>query len=78
MNGGHVSSQTESLADIAVEPTDNRTGDGTRDALDRGLRNVRFEAADMTDFDEPDRYDFITSFDAVHDQKHPRQLIASI
>ena len=44
----------------------------------RGLRNVRFVARDMSDFDEPENYDFITSFDAVHDQKHPAQLIARI
>jgi 2-polyprenyl-3-methyl-5-hydroxy-6-metoxy-1,4-benzoquinol methylase len=44
----------------------------------RGLRNVRFAVKDMTDFEEPERYDFITSFDAVHDQKHPAALIARI
>ena len=32
----------------------------------------------MTHFDEPAAYDFITSFDAVHDQKHPRELIGRI
>jgi SAM-dependent methyltransferase len=42
------------------------------------LGNVRFETLDMSDFDEPGRYDFITSFDAVHDQKHPAVLIARI
>jgi 2-polyprenyl-3-methyl-5-hydroxy-6-metoxy-1,4-benzoquinol methylase len=47
-------------------------------AESRGLRNVCFVASDMTDFDEPESYDFITSFDAVHDQKHPAQLIARI
>jgi 2-polyprenyl-3-methyl-5-hydroxy-6-metoxy-1,4-benzoquinol methylase len=47
-------------------------------AESRGLNNVRFAVMDMTDFDEPARYDFITSFDAVHDQKHPAQLIAGI
>lgn len=44
----------------------------------RGLRNVRFAVKDMTDFEEPERYDFITSFDAVHDQKHPADLVARI
>jgi len=44
----------------------------------RGLRNVRFAIKDMADFDEPERYDFITTFDAVHDQKHPGELIARI
>jgi 2-polyprenyl-3-methyl-5-hydroxy-6-metoxy-1,4-benzoquinol methylase len=47
-------------------------------AAARGLHNVRFAVKDMTDFDESQSYDFITSFDAVHDQKHPAQLIARI
>jgi 2-polyprenyl-3-methyl-5-hydroxy-6-metoxy-1,4-benzoquinol methylase len=40
-----------------------------------GLANVRFETRDMTGFDEAARYDFITSFDAVHDQKDPQYLL---
>ncbi|MCP8687543.1 class I SAM-dependent methyltransferase [Marinobacterium sedimentorum] len=44
----------------------------------RGLRNIRFVARDMTDFDEPGRYDLITSFDAVHDQRDPSDFIARI
>jgi SAM-dependent methyltransferase len=40
-----------------------------------GLDNIRFEARDLTDFDETERYDLITSFDAVHDQKHPQGLL---
>jgi SAM-dependent methyltransferase len=34
-----------------------------------GLQNVRFEQRDLTDYDERGRFDFITAFDAVHDQK---------
>jgi 2-polyprenyl-3-methyl-5-hydroxy-6-metoxy-1,4-benzoquinol methylase len=40
-----------------------------------GLCNVRFEARDLSDFDEKLRYDFITSFDAVHDQRDPQELL---
>ncbi|WP_428607324.1 class I SAM-dependent methyltransferase [Sedimenticola sp.] len=47
-------------------------------AKSRDLHNVRFAVKDMTDFEEPERYDFITSFDAIHDQKHPAALIARI
>jgi 2-polyprenyl-3-methyl-5-hydroxy-6-metoxy-1,4-benzoquinol methylase len=49
-----------------------------RDASNRGLDNIHFETVDMTGFDEVDRYGLITSFDAVHDQKHPHELIRSI
>ncbi len=50
----------------------------TGEAASSGLSNIVFRQVDMTDFDEPDRYDFVTSFDAVHDQKAPEKLIRSI
>ena len=40
--------------------------------------NARFEVRDMSGFDERGRYDLITTFDAVHDQKDPQALIASL
>jgi ubiquinone/menaquinone biosynthesis C-methylase UbiE len=42
------------------------------------LSNVRFEQRDMTTFDESDRYDLITAFDAIHDQKVPDHVLAAI
>ncbi|MBV1789813.1 methyltransferase domain-containing protein [Marinobacterium sp. D7] len=42
-----------------------------------GLDNIRFEVRDLTDFDDRDCFDLITSFDAVHDQKDPGTLIGS-
>jgi len=43
-----------------------------------GLGNVRFEVHDLADFEEAACYDFITSFDAVHDQKDPQDLLARL
>ncbi|WP_163267260.1 class I SAM-dependent methyltransferase [Chelativorans alearense] len=43
-----------------------------------GLANIRFEQRDLTGYDEKARFDFITSFDAVHDQKDPQALIRSL
>ncbi|WP_026988942.1 class I SAM-dependent methyltransferase [Fodinicurvata sediminis] len=43
-----------------------------------GLANIRFEVRDLTGYDEKNRFDFITSFDAVHDQKDPQALIQSL
>jgi SAM-dependent methyltransferase len=43
-----------------------------------GLENVLFEARDLTDFEEREGYDLITAFDAIHDQKAPRQVLAGI
>jgi SAM-dependent methyltransferase len=49
-----------------------------RAAADAGLANVRLAVRDLTGFDERSRYDFITSFDAVHDQKDPGDFIARL
>lgn len=51
------------------------------EARRRKLENVRFEVRDLSDFDEsaePDAYDLVTTFDAVHDQRSPRRLLAGI
>lgn len=42
------------------------------------LSNLRFVARDLTGYVEPDRWDLITSFDAVHDQKDPSGLVKGI
>ena len=43
-----------------------------------GLSNVSFEACDLTGYREPDRFDLIASFDAVHDQKDPEGLVRGL
>lgn len=40
-----------------------------------GLENISFEVRDLSDYDEVESFDFITSFDAVHDQKDPQDLL---
>ncbi|MCM0612412.1 methyltransferase domain-containing protein [Marinobacter sediminum] len=49
-----------------------------REAAERGLTNLTFEARDLRDFHEPGRYDLVMSFDAVHDQADPQALLAGI
>jgi 2-polyprenyl-3-methyl-5-hydroxy-6-metoxy-1,4-benzoquinol methylase len=44
----------------------------------RGLNNVTFEVRDVAELDEPGRYDFITAFDAIHDQANPSRVLAGI
>ena len=47
----------------------------------KGLKNVEFMTVDLSDFDskaEPDAFDFITTFDAVHDQSQPLNLLKGI
>lgn len=50
-------------------------------AAGRGLRNLEFVAADVSDFDEtaePEDFDLITTFDAVHDQARPLGVLQGI
>src|SRR5262245_42672716 len=50
-------------------------------AADRELANVRFEQRDLSTFDddsEPEAFDFVTTFDAVHDQARPLALLRGI
>jgi SAM-dependent methyltransferase len=48
------------------------------EAAAAGLGNARFAVLDMTGFGEIERYDLVTSFDAVHDQKDPQALLSAI
>ena len=43
-----------------------------------GLSNVAFQTRDLTGYAERERFDFITSFGAVHDQKDPAGLIGGL
>ena len=50
-------------------------------AEQKGLRNIKFTAVDLSDFDEtaePDAFDWVTTFDAVHDQARPLQVLKGI
>jgi 2-polyprenyl-3-methyl-5-hydroxy-6-metoxy-1,4-benzoquinol methylase len=47
-------------------------------ATQQGLSNIRFETQDAAGIDEPERYDLITAFDAIHDQAAPRQVLKAI
>jgi len=51
------------------------------EARRRGLRNVRFEVRDLGDFDAtapPAAFDFVTTFDAIHDQGAPDAVLRGI
>jgi 2-polyprenyl-3-methyl-5-hydroxy-6-metoxy-1,4-benzoquinol methylase len=47
-------------------------------ARDQGLDNVTFLAKDVTALDEPEKYDLVTAFDIVHDQKDPVAVLRNI
>jgi SAM-dependent methyltransferase len=44
----------------------------------KGLTNVRFEKRDAARLGETARFDFMTTFDAVHDQARPDRVLAGI
>jgi SAM-dependent methyltransferase len=43
-----------------------------------GLANARFERRDAAHLGETERFDFVTTFDAVHDQARPDLMLAGI
>ena len=43
-----------------------------------GLANLRFEARDVSQLPEVDRFDLVTAFDAIHDQARPDVVLAAI
>ena len=52
-----------------------------REAAEQRSRNVDFVARDLSDFDqaaEPAAFDFVTTFDAVHDQGKPLAVLCGI
>ena len=51
------------------------------EASRKKLSNMTFSAVDLSDFDEtaePEAYDWITTFDAVHDQARPLRVLRGI
>ena len=51
---------------------------GRAQAAEWGLDNVRFEVRDVSEPGPTDAFDFITTFDAVHDQVAPDRVLANI
>ncbi len=53
----------------------------TGQAAERGLDNVHFEVRDLSTFDvdaEPEAFDYVATFDAVHDQARPLAMLKGI
>ena len=51
------------------------------EAANKGLRNVAFEVVDLSNFHvsaEPESFDLITTFDAIHDQAQPLNVLMGI
>ncbi|HEX8247232.1 MAG TPA: class I SAM-dependent methyltransferase [Pyrinomonadaceae bacterium] len=53
-------------------------GNARREADKLGLKNIRFEVKDAAALDEPNSFDLITAFDAIHDQAKPAAVLKAI
>ena len=51
---------------------------GEREARVMGLDNATFLVQDAAKLDEHARYDFVTTFDAVHDQADPLAMVRGV
>jgi 2-polyprenyl-3-methyl-5-hydroxy-6-metoxy-1,4-benzoquinol methylase len=51
---------------------------GRAEAQQHGLTNIHFEVKDAAILDEVQRYDLITTFDAIHDQAKPAAVLRNI
>jgi len=63
--------------DISVEAIGTARADASR----KRLSNIEFAVRDLSDFNEtaePERFDLITSFDAIHDQVKPLNVLRGI
>jgi SAM-dependent methyltransferase len=61
--------------------SEDATAFARREASEKRIGNVRFEPRDLSRFDEeatPRSFDFITTFDAIHDQARPMAVLRGI
>jgi 2-polyprenyl-3-methyl-5-hydroxy-6-metoxy-1,4-benzoquinol methylase len=66
---------------IGMDLSDEAIESARREASRKGLRNIEFVAVDLSHFDETaesEGFDFITTFDAVHDQARPLNVLRGI
>ena len=63
---------------VGFDISDTGLGAATAEAHRRGLTNVRFVHKDAATLDGTERFDLITTFDAVHDQARPDLVLAGI
>jgi 2-polyprenyl-3-methyl-5-hydroxy-6-metoxy-1,4-benzoquinol methylase len=63
---------------VGYDLCDSAIAMARNDARERQLTNARFEVRDVTHLDQPDAFDLITAFDAIHDQADPAAVLRGI
>jgi ubiquinone/menaquinone biosynthesis C-methylase UbiE len=66
---------------VGMDLSPDAVGFARDEASKKGLNNIEFVAVDLSNFDqtvEPESFDFITTFDAIHDQAKPLNVLKGI
>ncbi len=66
---------------VGMDLSPSAVSSAIEEAVSQGLGNVEFVSVDLSAFDEtaePDAFDFITTFDAIHDQAKPLRVLKGI
>jgi ubiquinone/menaquinone biosynthesis C-methylase UbiE len=66
---------------VGMDLSREATGYARDKAAEAGLKNLEFFAIDLSAFDttaEPSAFDFVTTFDAIHDQARPLNVLKGI
>ncbi|MGQ0813510.1 MAG: class I SAM-dependent methyltransferase [Gemmatimonadota bacterium] len=66
---------------VGIDLSPDAIGFARAEATKKGLTNIEFLVADASNFDElaqPESFDFITTFDAIHDQAKPLNVLKGI
>jgi len=66
---------------VGIDLSAEAIGSAREEASGKGLRNVQFTIRDVSDFHEsaePESFDFVTTFDAIHDQARPLNVLKGI
>lgn len=63
---------------VGYDLSEETIGRARAEAEANGTTNVRFEVKDAATLEEVERYDLITTFDAVHDQAKPAEVLGGI
>ena len=63
---------------VGLDIADTGLAAGAAEVKRNGLTNVRFLNKDPATLDGSEQYDFITTFDAVHDQARPDLVLSGI
>jgi 2-polyprenyl-3-methyl-5-hydroxy-6-metoxy-1,4-benzoquinol methylase len=64
-----------------IDLSQEAIGNARRESREKGLKNIEFIARDLSDFHttaEPEAYDFVTTFDSVHDQGKPLNVLKGV